>query len=146
MNAIPRSLSGCLCSDPSRMRLSPARSKAAVGANSLSPHLTSTNTSLRRLNHTRIQNNLHREGVTVSLGFFDDILIQADALQHPSRYLLKKLPEYLEKSEAWRWKSPPSWFRYDEAESVWVWEYLPEGEEETHDLFMDPGEQIRCGM
>ena len=33
--------------------------------------------------------------------------------------------------------------RYDEAESVWVWEYLPEGEEETHDLFMDPGEQIR---
>ena len=29
-----------------------------------------------------------REGVTVSLGFFDDILIQADALQHPSRYLL----------------------------------------------------------
>ena len=34
--------------------------------------------------------------------------------------------------------------RYDEAESVWVWEYLPEGEEESHDLFMDPGEQIRC--
>ena len=33
--------------------------------------------------------------------------------------------------------------RYDEAESVWVWEYLPEGEEESHDLFMDPGEQIR---
>jgi len=58
-----------------------------------------------------------RDGVTVSLGFFDDILIHADALQHPSRY--------------------------DEAESVWVWEYLPEGEEETHDLFMDPGEQIR---
>merc|ERR1712013_330672 len=58
-----------------------------------------------------------RDGVTVSLGFFDDILIHADALQHPSRY--------------------------DEAESVWGWEYLPEGEEETHDLFMDPGEQIR---
>ena len=33
--------------------------------------------------------------------------------------------------------------RYDEAESVWVWEYLPEGEDESHDLFMDPGEQIR---
>ena len=32
--------------------------------------------------------------------------------------------------------------RYDEAESVWVWEYLPEGEDESHDLFMDPGEQI----
>ena len=36
--------------------------------------------------------------------------------------------------------------RYDEAESVWVWEYLPEGEEESHDLFMDPGEQIRCEL
>ena len=33
--------------------------------------------------------------------------------------------------------------RYDEAESVWVWEY-PTGEEEGghHDLFMDPGQQV----
>lgn len=60
-----------------------------------------------------------REGVTVSLGFFDDILIPAESLQHPSRY--------------------------DEAESVWVWEYPTEEEEEGghHDLFMDAGEKVR---
>merc|ERR1712098_402867 len=57
-----------------------------------------------------------KEGVQVSLEFFDDILIPAESLQHPSRF--------------------------DETESVWVWEYPPEGEEH-HDLFMDPGEQVR---
>jgi len=56
-----------------------------------------------------------REGVTVSLGFFDEIFIPAENLQHPSRY--------------------------EETENVWVWEYpLEEGH---HDLFMDPGEQLR---
>ena len=38
-----------------------------------------------------------KEGVHVSLEFFDDILIPAESLQHPSRF--------------------------DETESVWVWEY-----------------------
>jgi len=57
-----------------------------------------------------------KEGVHVSLEFFDDILIPAESLQHPSRF--------------------------DETESVWVWEY-PVEEGEHHDLFMDPGEQIR---
>ncbi|XP_071954233.1 DNA-directed RNA polymerase III subunit RPC8-like [Antedon mediterranea] len=55
------------------------------------------------------------EGVHISLGFFDDILIAPDALQQPSKF--------------------------DEAEQVWVWEY--ETDEGTHDLFMDAGEEIR---
>merc|ERR1712098_671039 len=57
-----------------------------------------------------------KEGVHVSLEFFDDILIPAESLQHPSRF--------------------------DEAESVWVWEY-PTEDDDHHDLFMDPGEQVR---
>ncbi|XP_023332741.1 DNA-directed RNA polymerase III subunit RPC8 [Eurytemora carolleeae] len=56
-----------------------------------------------------------REGVTVTLGFFDDIFIPGDCLQHPSRY--------------------------EENESVWVWEYPVE--DGHHDMFLDPGEQIR---
>ena len=55
------------------------------------------------------------DGVTVTLGFFDDILITPDSLQHPSKF--------------------------DEAEQVWVWEY--ETEDGTHDLFMDINEPIR---
>jgi len=57
-----------------------------------------------------------KEGVQVSLDFFDDILIPAESLQHPSRY--------------------------DETESVWIWEY-PLEDDEHHDLFMDAGEQVR---
>ena len=57
-----------------------------------------------------------KEGVHVSLEFFDDILIPAESLQHPSRF--------------------------DETESVWVWEY-PVEDDEHHDLFMDPGEKVR---
>ncbi|XP_002741858.1 DNA-directed RNA polymerase III subunit RPC8-like [Saccoglossus kowalevskii] len=56
-----------------------------------------------------------RDGVHVSLGFFDDIVIPPDALQQPSKF--------------------------DEAEQVWVWEY--ETDEGTHDLFMDINEKIR---
>lgn len=56
-----------------------------------------------------------REGVTVSLGFFDDIIIPPEYLQQPSKF--------------------------DDAEQVWVWEYVtPDG---THDLFMDINEPIR---
>ncbi|XP_046560323.1 LOW QUALITY PROTEIN: DNA-directed RNA polymerase III subunit RPC8-like [Haliotis rubra] len=52
----------------------------------------------------------------LSIGFFDDILIPPDALQHPSRF--------------------------DEQEQLWAWEYqLDDGNK--HDLFMDIGEQIR---
>ncbi|XP_009862385.2 DNA-directed RNA polymerase III subunit RPC8-like [Ciona intestinalis] len=56
-----------------------------------------------------------QEGVTVSLGFFDDILIPPESLQQPSKF--------------------------DESEQVWVWEY--ETDEGTHDLFMDVNEPIR---
>ncbi|XP_077195314.1 DNA-directed RNA polymerase III subunit RPC8 isoform X1 [Paroedura picta] len=55
------------------------------------------------------------EGVRVSLGFFDDILIPPESLQQPAKF--------------------------DEAEQVWVWEY--ETEEGAHDLYMDAGEEIR---
>ncbi|KAI8426337.1 hypothetical protein MSG28_005196 [Choristoneura fumiferana] len=51
-----------------------------------------------------------REGVHVTLGFFDDVLIPVNALQHPSRF--------------------------DETEQAWVWEY-PKEDGEKHDLFMD---------
>ncbi|EDV97077.1 DNA-directed RNA polymerase III subunit RPC8 [Drosophila grimshawi] len=57
-----------------------------------------------------------REGVHVTLGFFDDILIPHAALQHPSRF--------------------------DEAEQAWVWEY-PLEDGNKHDLFMDVGEPIK---
>ena len=60
--------------------------------------------------------NCSKEGVHVSLEFFDDILIPAESLQFPSRY--------------------------DDSESVWIWEY-PLEDNEHHDLFMDAGEQIR---
>ncbi|XP_013775655.1 DNA-directed RNA polymerase III subunit RPC8-like [Limulus polyphemus] len=56
-----------------------------------------------------------RDGVYVSLGFFDDILIPPDSLQHPSRF--------------------------DETEQVWIWEY--QTDDGKHDMFMDPGEAIR---
>ncbi|XP_077025108.1 DNA-directed RNA polymerase III subunit RPC8 isoform X1 [Tamandua tetradactyla] len=55
------------------------------------------------------------EGVHVSLGFFDDILIPPESLQQPAKF--------------------------DEAEQVWVWEY--ETEEGAHDLYMDTGEDVR---
>ncbi|CAD7081260.1 unnamed protein product [Hermetia illucens] len=57
-----------------------------------------------------------REGVHITLGFFDDILIPPTALQHPSRF--------------------------EEAEQAWVWEY-PLENGEGHDLFMDIGEPIK---
>ncbi|XP_037940295.1 DNA-directed RNA polymerase III subunit RPC8 isoform X2 [Teleopsis dalmanni] len=56
------------------------------------------------------------EGVHVTLGFFDDILIPPAALQHPSRF--------------------------EETEQAWVWEY-PLENNEKHDLFMDIGESIK---
>jgi len=57
-----------------------------------------------------------REGVHVTLGFFDDILIPPSALQHPSKF--------------------------NETEQAWVWEY-DTGDGSKHDLFMDAGESIR---
>nr|XP_032643250.1 DNA-directed RNA polymerase III subunit RPC8 isoform X1 [Chelonoidis abingdonii] len=56
-----------------------------------------------------------QDGVHVSLGFFDDIVIPPESLQQPAKF--------------------------DEAEQVWVWEY--ETEEGAHDLYMDTGEEIR---
>ncbi|XP_046845404.1 DNA-directed RNA polymerase III subunit RPC8-like [Xenia sp. Carnegie-2017] len=55
------------------------------------------------------------EGVTVSMEFFDDIIIPFEYLQQPSKF--------------------------DAEEQLWVWEY--ETEEGTHDLFMDINEEIR---
>ncbi|XP_058465160.1 DNA-directed RNA polymerase III subunit RPC8 [Malaya genurostris] len=57
-----------------------------------------------------------REGVHVTLGFFDDILVPPSALQHPSRF--------------------------EEAEQAWVWEY-PLEDGKKHDLYMDIGENIK---
>ncbi|KAG5672113.1 hypothetical protein PVAND_002268 [Polypedilum vanderplanki] len=57
-----------------------------------------------------------RNGIYVSLGFFDDIFIPENKLQFPSRY--------------------------DEVENVWVWQYSV-GNDETHDLFIDEGEKIK---
>jgi DNA-directed RNA polymerase III subunit RPC8 len=57
-----------------------------------------------------------REGIFVTLGFFDDIFIPKDELQHPSRF--------------------------EEAEQAWVWEY-PLEDGAKHDLFMDVGESIK---
>ncbi|CAL1286482.1 unnamed protein product [Larinioides sclopetarius] len=58
-----------------------------------------------------------REGVHVSLGFFDDILIPKDDLQQPSRF--------------------------DEKEQLWVWVFNSEESGQSHDLFMDRDEPIR---
>ncbi|XP_076006301.1 DNA-directed RNA polymerase III subunit RPC8 [Genypterus blacodes] len=56
-----------------------------------------------------------QEGVYVTMGFFDDILIPPESLQQPAKF--------------------------DEAEQVWLWEY--ETDEGAHDLYMDQGEEIR---
>lgn len=56
----------------------------------------------------------------MTLGFFDDIFIPKDELQHPSRF--------------------------EETEQAWVWEYQIEdsGDGVTkHDLFMDVGEPVK---
>lgn len=53
--------------------------------------------------------------VTVTLGFFEDIIIPPHKLQHPSRF--------------------------DQTEQAWVWEY-DTGDGEKHDLFMDAGKDF----
>ncbi|XP_060832788.1 DNA-directed RNA polymerase III subunit RPC8 isoform X2 [Bombus pascuorum] len=52
------------------------------------------------------------DGVHVTLGFFEDIVIPPNKLQHPSRF--------------------------DQIEQAWVWEY-DTGDGQKHDLFMDAG-------
>ncbi|KAH0550196.1 DNA-directed RNA polymerase III subunit RPC8 [Cotesia glomerata] len=56
------------------------------------------------------------EGVVVSLGFFDDIIIPPSKLQSPSRY--------------------------DSKDRVWIWEY-DVGDGKTHPLYMDRDELVR---
>ncbi|KAK0168530.1 hypothetical protein PV327_002317 [Microctonus hyperodae] len=56
------------------------------------------------------------DGVHVTLGFFEDIIIPPQKLQDPSRF--------------------------DQAEQAWIWEYNT-GDGQKHDLFMDAGEPIR---
>lgn len=55
--------------------------------------------------------------VTVTLGFFEDIVIPPHKLQHPSRF--------------------------DQMEQAWVWIYKTE-DGKTHDLFMDAGLICAC--
>ncbi|XP_076062861.1 RNA polymerase III subunit H [Oratosquilla oratoria] len=54
------------------------------------------------------------EGINVSLGFFEDVIIRRDSMMANARY--------------------------DETEQLWVWDY--QTEEETHHLFMDIGEKV----
>ncbi|XP_070505914.1 DNA-directed RNA polymerase III subunit RPC8 [Chironomus tepperi] len=61
--------------------------------------------------------NCTRDGVFVTLGFFDDIFIPKDELQHPSRF--------------------------EETEQAWVWEYPIDEGQAKHDLFMDVGETVK---
>uniref|UniRef100_A0A673FR69 DNA-directed RNA polymerase subunit n=1 Tax=Sinocyclocheilus rhinocerous TaxID=307959 RepID=A0A673FR69_9TELE len=61
-----------------------------------------------------VNNDFTCVGSTVSLGFFDDIIIPPESLQQPAKF--------------------------DEAEQVWMWEY--ETDEGAHDLYMDQGEEI----
>ncbi|XP_036141783.1 DNA-directed RNA polymerase III subunit RPC8 isoform X2 [Monomorium pharaonis] len=56
------------------------------------------------------------EGVHVTLGFFEDIVIPPHKLQHPSHF--------------------------DQMEQAWLWKYKTD-DGKTHDLFMDAGEVIR---
>ncbi|XP_039311011.1 DNA-directed RNA polymerase III subunit RPC8 isoform X1 [Solenopsis invicta] len=56
------------------------------------------------------------EGVHVTLGFFEDIVIPPHKLQHPSHF--------------------------DQREQVWLWKYKTD-DGETHDLFMDADQVIR---
>ncbi len=54
----------------------------------------------------------------MSIGFFDDIFIPQEGLQHPSKF--------------------------DEREQIWVWEYKAEDDgDEMHEMYMDKGEAIR---
>ncbi|XP_063902265.1 DNA-directed RNA polymerase III subunit RPC8-like [Zophobas morio] len=55
------------------------------------------------------------EGVQVTLGFFDDILIPADCLQKPAQF--------------------------DVEEQLWIWKY--QSEEGTHDMYLDINQPIR---
>lgn len=56
-----------------------------------------------------------KEGVYVSMQFFDDIFIPASNLQNPTRF--------------------------DEKEQLYVWQY--DTGESVHDLYIDLGEEIR---
>jgi len=59
--------------------------------------------------------NCCKEGVYVSMGFFDDVFLPADQLRTPSRF--------------------------DEANQLWIWEY--QAEDEKHNLEMLREDEIR---
>ncbi|KAL8586188.1 hypothetical protein ACOMHN_057750 [Nucella lapillus] len=56
-----------------------------------------------------------KEGIHVSMGFFDDIFIPGDALIFPSKF--------------------------NEKEQLWAWEY--QADDGKHDLYIDIGEEVR---
>ncbi|XP_076460245.1 DNA-directed RNA polymerase III subunit RPC8-like isoform X2 [Babylonia areolata] len=56
-----------------------------------------------------------KEGIHVSMGFFDDIFIPAEALIFPSKF--------------------------NEKEQLWAWEY--QTDDAKHDLIIDIGEEVR---
>jgi len=61
--------------------------------------------------------NCTPDGVHVTLGYFDDILVTPECLQYPSKF--------------------------DEREQVWIWEYKTEEDDEVHEMYMDKGETIK---
>ncbi|XP_061306709.1 DNA-directed RNA polymerase III subunit RPC8 isoform X1 [Pezoporus occidentalis] len=98
-----------------------------------------------------------QDGVHVSVGFFDDIVIPPESLQQPAKlYPLITFDNFTTSFQRIVQCWPNSihccnnggaqWQKLsrcvsDEAEQVWVWEY--ETEEGAHDLYMDIGEEIR---
>lgn len=102
---------------------------------------------------------------TVTMGFFDDILIPPESLQQPAKLYpdLKCFCEWhkvmwfvsrtalphvhITLFQVWSWidfdrcRVVLSYSHSDEAEQVWLWEY--ETDEGAHDLYMDQGEEIR---
>lgn len=58
-----------------------------------------------------------KEGVRITLGFFDDVLVPPHLMQQPSKY--------------------------DAARNVWVWDYDEEGDGSTGAFVMGKGEEVR---
>uniref|UniRef100_A0A914UHT1 RNA polymerase III subunit Rpc25 domain-containing protein n=1 Tax=Plectus sambesii TaxID=2011161 RepID=A0A914UHT1_9BILA len=58
-----------------------------------------------------------RQSITLSVGFFDNIIVPADKL--------------------------PTVSRFDDKEQVWYWEYASDDGEAPAKLYMDPGKEVR---
>lgn len=59
-----------------------------------------------------------REGIWISLGFFEDIFVPEYSLQQPSKF--------------------------DTAEGLWFWEYSQDGgNDDSHQMYMEEGSEVR---